>query len=540
MRPTGFRGIFRTDELARAVYSEGAGIARILPLAVAVPADAEDVRALVAWAHATATPLVPRGSGSGMAGGATGSGVIVDLSRLAATGAVDTERRLVETGAGTLRAAVDAQARAVGLRFPVDPSSGQFCTVGGMASTNAAGAHTLRYGAMREWIAALDCVFEDGSRAMVRRGEEPPLEIPAVRRFMEDVSPTITDSAPAVGPTGLRKQSSGYAMVEYARSRELVDLLVGSEGTLALFVGLELSLAPAPAATISLLAAFDDLDAAVRAAGDARRQGASACELLDRTFLEVAAMGDRPLPVPAGTEAVLLTEVEGESTAEAADAGTSLKRAFLDAGAVEVTLAYTPEVEDALWALRHAASPILSRLDQRLKSMQFIEDGAVPPERLADYVLGVRAALEAHDVRGVIFGHAGDGHIHVNPLVDVGRPDWRERVARLLDDVVDLTARLGGTLTGEHGDGRLRAPVLDRIWSPEALAMFARVKGAFDPAGILNPGVKIPLDGQQPIDAVKYDPSLPPLPDRARRALDHVERERAYHRFRLALLDEMG
>jgi FAD/FMN-containing dehydrogenase len=170
--------------------------------------------------------------------------------------------------------------------------------------------------------------------------------------------------------------------------------------------------------------------------------------------------------------------------------------------------------------------------------MQFIEDGAVPPERLAEYVRGIRAALDAQAVRGVIFGHAGDAHIHVNPLVDLTLPDWRERVARVLDDVVALTARLGGTLTGEHGDGRLRTPILDRIWPAEATAMFARVKHAFDPTGILNPGVKVPITGQRPIEQVKYDPDLPPLPEQARKALDHVERDRAYDEFRLAMLEE--
>src|SRR5690242_5012766 len=181
--PSGFRGTFRDDLDARAVYSEAAGIARILPRAVAVPADADDVCTLVRWAAETRTPLVPRGSGSSMAGGAIGDGVIVDLSRLAMLGAVDAAQRTIRCGPGVLRDAVDAAARAVGLQFPVDPSSGAYCTVGGMASTNSAGAHTLRYGAMRPWVQALDCVFVDGSRAEVRRGAPPP-DVPPLRRFL--------------------------------------------------------------------------------------------------------------------------------------------------------------------------------------------------------------------------------------------------------------------------------------------------------------------------------------------------------------------
>src|SRR5207248_9388590 len=120
--------------------------------------------------------------------------------------------------------------------------------------------------------------------------------------------------------------------------------------------------------------------------------------------------------------------------------------------------------ETELWELRHAASPILSRLDPSLRSMQFIEDGAVPPDRLADYVRGVRASLERNGIRGVIFGHAGDAHVHVNPLIDVSAADWKDRVTRILNEVTDLVARLGGTITGVHGDGRLRTAVLERVW----------------------------------------------------------------------------
>jgi hypothetical protein len=150
----------------------------------------------------------------------------------------------------------------------------------------------------------------------------------------------------------------------------------------------------------------------------------------------------------------------------------------------------------------------------------------------------VRAALERHGIRGVIFGHAGDAHMHVNSLVRVGAPDWRPRVEGLLDDVTALVARLGGTITGEHGDGRLRAPLLPRVWSAESVARFAAVKRAFDPAGILNPGAKVAVEGERAVADVKYDPSLPPLPEPARAALTRVERERAYARSRLALLDE--
>jgi FAD/FMN-containing dehydrogenase len=168
--------------------------------------------------------------------------------------------------------------------------------------------------------------------------------------------------------------------------------------------------------------------------------------------------------------------------------------------------------------------------------MQIIEDGAVPPRELANYVRGVRAALSHHGLAGAIFGHAGDGHVHVNPLVNVLAADWRDRLQALLDEVVDLTATLGGTLSGEHGDGRLRVSLLPKVWSPDALRAFALIKLAFDPEGILNPGVKVGSLDSDPLGSVKYDPLLPPLPLEARRVLDHVTRKRDYATSRLSLL----
>jgi FAD/FMN-containing dehydrogenase len=537
-RSFGFRGIFREDEGARAVYSEAAGIARIMPRAVAVPADAEDAARLVAWAAETRTPLIPRGSGSSMAGGAVGDGVVVDLSRLDEIQAPDAARRTIRCGPGAVRNAVDAAARAVGLQFPVDPSSGAFCSVGGMVSTNAAGAHTLRYGSTRPWIEALDCVFADGSRGELRRGAPVPA-LAIVERVVRELEPVIASERRSPSRhVGVRKESSGYGLSDFAESGELVDLMAGSEGTLALIVGLELRLAPLQPYTASLLGSFSTLEAAVVGADGARRMGAVACEVLDRTFLGVARRGGAAVPAPEDAESVLLAEVEASTPEEADRIVRAIEAEFLVAGATTTRLALDPATEHTLWEIRHAASPILNHLDPALKSMQLVEDGCVPPDRLPEYVRGVRAALERHGIRGVIFGHAGDANVHVNPLVDVRLPDWRARAQGLMDDVTTLTVSLGGTMTGEHGDGRLRAPLLARVWSDEAVERFAAVKRAFDPAGILNPGAKIAAPGARSFDDVKYDPALTRLPEPAHAVLVTVERERAYACSRLTLLDE--
>jgi FAD/FMN-containing dehydrogenase len=541
--PAGFRGAYRSDDLARAVYSEAAGIGRIIPAAVAVPVDADDVVTLVKWAKERSLSLVPRGSGTSMANGAIGPGVIVDLSRMSSIASVDLMSHSLWVGPGAIRGDVDRVAHESGLRFPVDPSSSTFCTIGGMVATNAAGARTLRFGATRDWIIALDCVFEDGSRATISRLAQTPTGIPALERFLRDVEPTIISSDALLHP-GVAKDSSGYGIAAYAHTRKLVDLLVGSEGTLAIVVGVQLGLAPLARKRSSVLGTFASLDDAVVAAATARAAGAVACELLERTFLDVAASGNSDVPVaildsiPTGTEAVLLAEVEGSNDHESDEAAKALARSFEGARATLTKVALGASDQHEIWELRHAASPILSRLDPLLKSMQFIEDGAVPVERLAEYVRGVRKILEKWNVRGVIFGHAGDAHVHVNPLVDVSKADWRRSVDGILDDVVELTSQLGGTLSGEHGDGRLRTPLLSRTWKSEAIELFGAVKAAFDPAGILNPGVKVPLANQPPLGDIKYDPLLPPLPPQVRRALDSITEKRAYSTFRLSLIPE--
>ena len=533
--PPGFRGTFRTDPSARAVYSEAAGIGRALPAAVAVPRDAADVSALLRWARERSLFLIPRGSGSSMAGGAIGHGVVVDTSRMRETTAVDTTRRCVRIGAGVTRGEVQRLAAASGLRFPVDPSSGEFCTIGGMVATNAAGPHSLLHGPMRPWVLALDCVFADGDTATVERGA-PAAPNAALRRFTRDAHPGLVARTAHRSDARVIKNSSGYALEAYRQSHDLIDLLVGSEGTLAIFTAVTVALIPAAAASASLLVAFRDLERAVGAAVMARTNGVAACELLDRTFLRIAAEDGRPLPVPSDSEAALMVEIEAHDTIAASMEAERLRTLFRRAGADESTVAVGPGDEAELWSFRHAASPALAKLGARLRSMQFIEDAAVPPEALAAYVRGVREILDRNDTPGVIFGHAGDAHVHVNPLVDTSRADWRQRIERILLDVTDLVARLGGTASGEHGDGRLRTPLMDRTWSKEERELFADIKRAFDPDAILNPGVKVPLPNQRAIDVVKYDPALESLPEDAARALAIVERERAYARFRIDLL----
>ena len=524
--PPGFHGPFRTDDAARAAYAEGAGVFRIVPAAVAVPQDTGDVVRLVRWAAETGTALTPRGSGSAMAGQNVGSGVLVDLSRAFPEPAVvDPHSRTARAGASVIYRDLDAAARKHGLRLPPDPSSGAFCTIGGMVACNAAGAHTVKYGAMRRWVRTLDFITADGETGRATSGDDRHAATSAEHRFWEDVAPELDRRGGELARLRprTRKNSSGYAIFPDDLPR-VRNLLVGSEGTLAIVTHVEVNLAAVPESVSTLLITLRSLEDVAPAIDALDRFEPSAVELLDRTYIDFvsAAVPDR---LPRNTEAMLLVELERDGrAAEAAVAPI----------AASVVHADDPVSSGRLWETRHLASPLLTALPGTLRSLQIVEDGCVPRPRLGDYIRGLRRLAKEHDFEVVIFGHAGDGHVHANLLADVSRADLAARLARLLEEVSGLLAELGGTLAGEHGDGRLRAPFLERLYGATYVELCRRVKRAFDPAGILNPGVKLgvaPLSGA----SLKVGPDAPALEPRLAHALREIEKSATWATFRLDL-----
>jgi len=533
--PPPIRGLFRTDHRARAAYAEGAGIYRILPAAVCLPRDREDVASLAHWASAHQVALVPRGAGSAMAGGNVGDGVIVDLTALPRRIEVDGRTRRARASASVTLADLNAAADTAGLRLPPDPSSGRWATLGGMLSTNAAGARTVRYGSVRPWVEAVELVTADGEVTELRRGHAAVPGARAVERFEVEAAPAIRAAADLVRARfpRTRKNASGYALDAWLASGDVVDLLVGAEGTLGIITAAEWRLDPLPAARAGLRVGLRTLDALGDAVAALLAHEPSAVELLDRSFLEL--VGE------AGPEAVLLVEMERDD-ADAARQAVEAAAAAVAPWAASVDTGLTPAAAERLWALRHAASPILAGLPETRRSLQVVEDGCVPVDRMGEYVRAVRAAAAARDLPVVIFGHAGDGHVHVNLLPEIGRAGWEESVAGLLDEVTDVIVRLGGTPSGEHGDGRLRASLLARVYGDEVTALFTRVKRAFDPLGILNPGIILPCPGgpsggEPPISRLKVGTHAVALPDDIAGALRRIEQRGGYAQNRVELAD---
>ncbi len=513
----------RTDPRARAAYAEGAGIYRIVPTAVAVPRGVAELEQLVGWAADTGTPLVPRGAGSGMAGGNVGRGVVVDLSQGFRWIAPDWPRHTVWVGASVTWAAVCDAARPFGLRLPPDPSSGAFATSGGLVATNAAGPRSVRSGSVRHWVEALEIIEADGTTRRVRRGGG------AGERFA--LAPGQAELVRARFPK-TRKNAAGYALDRYADSGDELDLLIGAEGTLAVVTAVEWRLEPTPPDVAGVALGFGTVAQLAEAVPYLVALNPSAVELLDRTLLDVvrAAGGD----LPAGLEGLLLVEFERE-TGPAARAVVGDAVRGLQTSTAHVAMAVDRGGLDALWAVRRLASPALARLADTRRSLQVIEDGCVPLERLGDYITGIRGAAERRRVPVAIFGHAGDGHVHVNALPDVTGRGWSDALAGLYADATELLLRLDGTPSGEHGTGRLRAGLLERFYGPDVMTLFRAVKRAYDPRSILNPGVIIPSADWAPFADLKVGPAAAPIPADIARRLRDTERTAAWGTSKLDL-----
>ena len=496
------------------------------------PADTDSLAHLVRWARDHEVALIPRGAGTGMPGGNLGSAVVVSLAEGLDWIEASPDEGTIRAGAGAVAERIDQVARdRMGRHLPFLPASARWCTIGGMAANNAAGPGSFGHGATAKWVVGLrgvDATGEPfhlrppspgsadeastaprGGRTPVRsngadtvatgartpNGTSPPERFSHVQTDL----PTGKDGRPAGWPE-VRKNSSGYALDRFLPHRDPIQLLVGSEGTLAVLTEVELRTIPVPEGRgVALLPARSADDVVALAVG-AKETGADACELLGRRFLEIAGLDTDPLTASLAGDAFALVLLEVTGTPDEVADGLARCRELGRQVAGQGLQATAARDAERLWKLRKAASPVIARqAGQGLISTQFIEDSVVPVPHLGRFMQELDRILESGGFDAVVFGHAGDGNLHVNPLVDVESADWELRVRQVLEQVVDLVAELGGTLAGEHGDGRLRAPFLERIWGPTLAKAFADIKNELDPQGILNPGVIVPLPGQDPL-----------------------------------------
>jgi FAD/FMN-containing dehydrogenase/Fe-S oxidoreductase len=500
------------DPLHRTLYSTAACIYEVMPLGAVVPRHEADVLAVLDYARRHGIPITARGGGSGLAGQTLGRGIILDFSKhFQGVREIDPARGTVRVQPGVVQAQLNRVLRGRGLQFAPDPSSSAWCTLGGMLANNAGGSHTIRYGATRENVVSLRVALADGAvieteplpRAALGDAGVPVTAAPGAAgngraaqirlasrlRAVLDANRAVIDRR----QPRTRRNSSGYALRELLGDPiDLTPLLVGSEGTLGLILDATLRVVPIPKAKSTALVLFDDLQKAGAAVVAILESAPSAVELLDRTFVEVIRDADPATgaSLPAGTEAILIVELDGDDPREVQSRMAALAaRLTGSAGlASEVRRGVRPEDTAKIWAIRKAASPILSRREGRRRNTRFIEDAAVHPERMADFVARLRALLAKHELQAAIFGHAGDCNLHCNPMMNQKDPLELARMEAVAEEFVDLVIGLGGSLSGEHGDGRLRTPYLRRAYGPLA-DTFEQVKSLFDPRGLLNPGI---------------------------------------------------
>ena len=485
----------------RARYSSDAGLTRIPPLAVAFPRTPEQAIAAFELARAHGVPLTARGGGTSCASNAIGPGLVLDFSRhMNRVLSIDPEARTATVEPGCVGSTLQAAAAKHGLRFGPDPSSQNRATIAGMVANNACGPHATAWGRTSDNIVALDCVDGRGRRFTATTSHDSALrDVPGLASLID------SHLAPIRTQLGrFKRQVSGYSLEHLTPEggRNLAAMLTGTEGTLVLILSVTVRLVPQPDAPVlaalgyrSMIEAADDVPALLA-------HSPLAVEGMDRRLVDVVRAHKGPGAVPA------LPEGEGwllvEVGAPGEDVTASLERAralCADSAAID-TVVYPPGAQaSALWRIRADGAGLGGRTppdgagggDQQ--AWPGFEDAAVPPENLGAYLRDFTALMEEFDIDGLLYGHFGDGCVHVRLAMPLETPAGVAHSRAFLQSAARICAAHGGSVSGEHGDGRARGELLRFMYTPEMLDLFARVKHLFDPDNLLNPGVlAAPMD----------------------------------------------
>ena len=483
-------------------YAVDASIYRIPPQAVVLVESEEDIAATVAYAATRGIPLTPRAAGTNLTGSAIGSGIILDVSRLNRILEVNREERWARVQPGMVLAELNKQLSLQGLLFGPDPSSGDMCKLGGMVANNSSGPHTLRYGAVKDNVQSLRLCLASSTwiEARAYALDDPSLErllatVPALRDVLM-MTQAHTDLIAAKRPT-VSKNSCGYNLFGLADglargSFDLPKLFVGSEGTLGVVSEARLTLVDKPKATLTALIHFRSLEEVGEAVPQLLTLQPSALEVMDANTLNLIGRGKHGIPADAA--ATLLIELDADSTEtdlhERADAMAAVCRPYKLAS--ELTLAFDAERREQLWKARKALYPTLYRFDPKKKPINFVDDVVVPAGRISELIRYLENFFEGQRVPVAIFGHIGNGNAHIVPLLDVNDSgDFEKMVSAYRDIHTTVLNRFGGSICGEHGDGRVRAEFVKQMFGEELYDLFVQVKKSFDPGNVLNPGIKL-------------------------------------------------
>lgn len=503
------KGEVRFDAFSRALYSTDASIYQILPLGVVIPIDEGDIAAVLRIAADTGTPVLPRGGGTSLAGQAVGRAVILDCSKyMNRIHALDPAVRRVRVQPGVVQDDLNLAARPHALRLGPDTSTSNRATLGGMIGNNSCGARSIVYGKMMDHVQELRMLLIGGTELHLRREGLPPRDGGREGELFNAVAAIVERNRDEIArrfPTLLRRVS-GYNLDALRHDpADLISLLVGSEGTLGVVTEATVALVPQPRHAVLAVVHFADLFAALEAVPQILSLQPSAVELIDRMVLEMTAAqleyARRMTFVQGAPEALLVVEFSGDDRADLMDRLAALDRRVRADGAAYATVqAASAAEQDNIWRVRKAGQGLLQGVKGDAKPIAFVEDTAVPPDRLAAYMRRFKGVLDAHGVRAAFYAHASVGCLHVRPLINLKVRRDIEKMKAIASAVGDLVIEFGGTMSGEHGDGLVRSWFVERFFGPQIYAAFREVKRLFDPPGLLNPG-KI-------IDATPVDESL--------------------------------
>ena len=497
------RGDVRFDAASRLLYSTDASMYQVEPVGVVIPRDGDDVQAALEVARRHRVAVLPRGGGTSLTGQTVNHALVLDFSRhMDQMLEVNAEELWARVQPGLVQDNLNDQVRSLGLQFGPDTSTSNRATLGGMLGNNSGGSHSIAYGLTVEHVIELTTRLADGSRAVF--GEVTPEAFAAkcrapglegeIYREVARIRDTYADEIRTRYPAHWRRVS-GYNLDELVKDRPLnmARVVVGSEGTLVTVLEAKVRLVRRPRKTALEVIHYHDIQEALESSQPILETGPYAVELTDKMILDLARnnieQSQRMGFVQGDPAAIMIVEYAGETDAE-----VRAKIEALDACRQRGRFGYAAHVardtaeQQSIWKLRKAGLGLLLGMKGDKKPIAFVEDTAVEPRHLAEFVSSFREIFAKHDTVGAYYGHCSVGCLHIRPVIDLKTPRGLEQVRAIADEITDLVVRFRGTLSSEHGDGRARSPYLEKLFGPRLMQAFRELKHAFDPDNRMNPG----------------------------------------------------
>ncbi len=520
-------GDVRTDRLHRMLYAQDASVYQEQPAAVAFPKDTEDVQSLVRTADALGLALIPRAGGTSLAGQCVGAGLVIDTGRhMNRILEVNREEKWVRVQPGVVLDELNRHLAQYDLFFGPDTSTSNRCMLGGMIGNNSCGSHSILYGNTRDHLLELEVVFADGECVRFGAADRGKLRdeisekgrlaagLDVLDRIADNHAELIAENYPR---RDVLRRNTGYPLDELIDREDGEDpfslprFLCGTEGTLGVTTEAKLNLVDQPKKKVLVCVHFRSLQQALEATIEAINHDPAAVELMDRRVLEETKKNIEQARnrfwVEGDPDAVLVIEFYRSSEEQLQEAVDTLVSRF---ESLEMGYAYPvvrPPRDKAVWALRKAGLGLLMGIEGDVKPVTVVEDTAVAVDVLPEYVRDFSKIMDAYDTACVYYAHASVGELHLRPELNLKDPDDVERFRGIAEDVADLVKDYRGSLSGEHGDGRVRSPLLERFYGREIMELHRDVKSAFDPKGIFNPGNIV---DPRPIDEdFRFEPGRP-------------------------------